>query len=211
MGRSGTGLGLAVVWGTVQDHRGHVHVESAEGHGTRMDVFLPVTRECTVDEGDRVPLEAYLGRGETILVVDDVAEQRELAKRMLEKLDYVVHALARGEDAPGFLSGRPADLVVLDMIMEPGIDGLETYSRILREHPAQRAVIVSGFSETERVREAQRLGATSYVKKPYTLEALGLAVRQALAGRPDGVEAEKRGPSSATENRASGAPSGGVP
>ncbi len=210
MGRSGTGLGLAVVWGTVQDHRGHVHVESAEGHGTRMDVFLPVTRERSADESDGIPLDAYLGKGETILVVDDVAEQRELAKRMLEKLNYVVHALARGEDAPRFLSGQPADLVVLDMIMEPGIDGLETYSRILLGRPAQRALIVSGFSATERVRAAQRLGAASYVKKPYTLETLGLAVRQALVRRPNGVEAEKRGPSDGPESRAPDAPPGGT-
>jgi two-component system cell cycle sensor histidine kinase/response regulator CckA len=66
------------------------------------------------------------------------------------------------------------------MIMDPGIDGLETYIRVLASHPAQRAIIVSGFSETDRVREAQRLGAEGYVKKPYTLEKLGVAVREAL-------------------------------
>jgi len=66
------------------------------------------------------------------------------------------------------------------MIMDPGIDGLDTYKRILQLHPGQKAIIVSGFSETERVREAQRLGARSYIKKPYTLDELGVAVRAAL-------------------------------
>ena len=64
--------------------------------------------------------------------------------------------------------------------MDPGIDGLETYKRISGFHPGQKAIIVSGFSETERVKDAQRLGAGAYVKKPYLLEKIGLAVRDEL-------------------------------
>jgi len=66
------------------------------------------------------------------------------------------------------------------MIMNPGIDGLETYKRILELHPGQKAVIASGFSETDRVKEARRLGAGTYVRKPYSLEKVGLAVRDEL-------------------------------
>ncbi len=66
------------------------------------------------------------------------------------------------------------------MIMDPGIDGLETYKRILESHPGQKAIIASGFSVTERVKEAQRLGAGKYINKPYTLEKIGLAVKNAL-------------------------------
>ncbi len=180
MGRSGTGLGMAVVWGTVQDHCGHVHVDSQEGRGTTIEVLFPATRESLEAREGTVPVDEYVGRGEALLVVDDVSEQRDLAKMILTKLNYVAEAVPSGEAAVEYLSSRSADLVILDMIMDPGIDGLETYSRILRKHPAQRAIIVSGFSETDRVREAQRLGATGYVKKPYTLETLGLAVREAL-------------------------------
>ena len=72
--------------------------------------------------------------------------------------------------------------MLLDMIMEPGIDGLETYRRILELHPKQKAIIVSGFSETERVKEAQRLGAGAYVKKPFLLEKIGRAVKNELDG-----------------------------
>jgi DNA-binding NarL/FixJ family response regulator len=66
------------------------------------------------------------------------------------------------------------------MIMDPGIDGLETYRRILEIRPGQRAIIVSGFSETERVSQAQALGAGAYVRKPYVLEKIARAVREAL-------------------------------
>jgi len=66
------------------------------------------------------------------------------------------------------------------MIMDPGIDGLDTYKKILELHPGQKAIIASGFSETKRVKEAQRLGAGSYVKKPYILEKIGIAVRTEL-------------------------------
>ena len=78
------------------------------------------------------------------------------------------------------LDDNTADLLVLDMILDHGIDGLETYKRILRRHPQQKAVIVSGYSETDRVREAQRLGAGAYLKKPYSLEKIGLALRSEL-------------------------------
>ena len=64
--------------------------------------------------------------------------------------------------------------------MEPGISGLETYDRILKIHPEQKAVIVSGFSETDAVKEAQQLGAGQFLKKPYTLETVGMAIQQEL-------------------------------
>jgi two-component system, cell cycle sensor histidine kinase and response regulator CckA len=180
MGRSGTGLGMAVIWGTVTDHRGYIHIDSKEGFGTRIAIYFPAIRDAVALEGRFVPLEEYVGKGEAILVVDDVVEQRELAGHMLAKLGYLVHTAAGGEAALQFLAGQVVDLVILDMIMDPGIDGLETYMRILKIHPEQRTIIVSGFSETDRVLEAQRLGARSYVKKPYTLEKLGIAVRRAL-------------------------------
>jgi DNA-binding NarL/FixJ family response regulator len=72
------------------------------------------------------------------------------------------------------------DLLVLDMIMDPGMDGLETYRQILSLHPNQKAVVASGFSETERVRQIMALGVGAYVRKPYSIEGLGRAVREML-------------------------------
>ena len=180
MGRSGTGLGMAVVWGTVKDHQGYIDVKSVEGHGTTFTLYFPVTR-IEITEADKpVTQEDYMGQSETILVIDDVAEQRELALIMLERLGYSVTAVESGEKAVEHLKTNTVDVLIMDMIMDPGMDGLETYKQILDLHPRQKAVIASGFSENQRVKEVQRLGAGVYVKKPYTLEKIGMAVRKEL-------------------------------
>jgi len=180
MGRSGTGLGMAVVWGTVKDHHGYIDVESKEGQGTIFSIYLPVTKK-ELSATERIgSIDAYLGNGETVLVVDDVEEQRKIASMLLSRLGYRVDVVSSGEEAIAFMQTHSADLLILDMIMAPGIDGLDTYKRILEFHPEQKAVIASGFSETERVKAAQKLGAGRYIKKPYTLEKIGLAVKGEL-------------------------------
>jgi signal transduction histidine kinase/ActR/RegA family two-component response regulator len=183
MGRSGTGLGLAVVWGTVKDHNGYIDVESEEGKGSTFTLYIPVSRDAYLPDQKTVSSELYRGSGESILVIDDVKEQRELAMNMLGVLGYEVAAVSSGEDALEYLKTKRADLLVLDMIMDPGMDGLETYRRVIEIHPGQKALIVSGFSETDRVREAQTLGAGAYVRKPYIMERIGLAVRKELDRR----------------------------
>ncbi|HPX55654.1 MAG TPA: response regulator, partial [Syntrophales bacterium] len=181
MGRSGgTGLGLSVVWGTVKDHNGYIDVRSVEGRGSAFTLYFPVTRDELAEAHTDVSMSEYMGRGESILIVDDVEAQRELAARMLEKLNYRVRTARSGEAAVEYLQDHRADLIVLDMIMDPGMDGLDTYRKIVEVHPRQKAVIVSGYSETDRVRRTQALGAGAYVKKPYLLETLGLAVRNEL-------------------------------
>jgi PAS domain S-box-containing protein len=180
MGRSGTGLGMAVVWGTVQDHGGYIDVQSDIGQGAVFRIYFPSTRQLPSAKSPPLPLKSYMGQGETILVVDDIETQREIAASLLKKLNYQVATVASGEEALAYLDQHRCDLLVLDMIMEPGLDGLDTYRRIRERHPGQKAIIASGFSETRRVREAQRLGAGAYVKKPYLLEKLGVAIRDEL-------------------------------
>ena len=180
MGRSGTGLGMAVVWGTVKDHNGYIDVKSREGDGTEFDLYFPATRQEKAAAGAALTHDEYRGNGESILVVDDAREQREIARLILTELGYGVVTAAGGEEAIEVIKQRSVDLVVLDMIMDPGIDGLDTYREILKHHPGQRAIIASGFSETDRVKEAQRLGAGHYVKKPYTIDKLGVAIRSEL-------------------------------
>jgi PAS domain S-box-containing protein len=181
MGRSGTGLGLAVVWGTVKDHNGCVDVQSQAGRGATFTLFFPATREAEKCPLATIPAESYAGGGESILVVDDEPSQRDLARRMLERIGYRVETAADGAAAVDFFkAGGTADLVILDMIMDPGIDGLETYRRIREIRPGQKTVIVSGYSESRRVKMAQALGAGPYVRKPYLLERLASAVRGEL-------------------------------
>jgi CheY-like chemotaxis protein len=180
MGRSGTGLGLAVVWGTVKDHNGYIDVKSKENEGSTFTLYFPVTRDEPAKAEKTVSHLAYTGKGESILVVDDVKEQREMAISILGRLGYQVKAVASGEDAIEYLKNKKADLIVLDMIMPPGIDGFETYRRITEINPRQKAVIVSGFSETDRVRDIQEMGAGEFVRKPYTMEKIGLAIKKEL-------------------------------
>ena len=100
---------------------------------------------------------------------------------MLKKLGYKVSAVPSGEEALVYMQKKRADLVVLDMIMNPGMDGLETYQKILEFNPDQKAVIASGFSESEHVKKAQQIGAGAYIKKPYSFEKIGMAVKGELA------------------------------
>ncbi|MCA9733437.1 response regulator [candidate division KSB1 bacterium] len=180
MGRSGTGLGMPVVWGVVHDHKGFIDITSAPGQGTTFDLYFKMTDEELIKDEDAIPVDEYMGNGEKILIVDDVEEQRFIAGRILQRLNYTVITARSGEEAVDFLKTNEVDLLLLDMVMDPGIDGYETYKQIIRLHPHMRAVIASGYSETDLVRKAQALGAGKYIKKPYMFEKIGLAVKQEL-------------------------------
>ena len=113
MGRSGTGLGMAVVWGTVKDHNGYIDVQSTEGKGTAFTLFFPVTRENLPEDEASLPIESYSGNGESILIVDDVEEQRKIASGMLNELGYSVVSVSSGEEAVEYLKTNKADLLIL--------------------------------------------------------------------------------------------------
>ena len=183
LGRSGTGLGMAVVWGTVQDHKGHIDIHSEKNRGTVFELYFPMTRKARREQ----PVssrDALRGRNETILVVDDIQEQREITSRILSRLNYAVTTVSSGEKAVAFLRENSVDLVVLDMIMEPGMDGLDTFREIIAIKPNQKVIIASGYAETERVKTALEMGAGQYLRKPYTLERIGMAVRHELDRAP---------------------------
>ncbi|MCL7489090.1 MAG: transporter substrate-binding domain-containing protein [Desulfobulbaceae bacterium] len=181
IGRSGTGLGLAVVWNTVHDHGGTIHVSSSSS-GTEFVIALPATEELESERPHSRDAAELLGRGEKILVVDDEEQQRDVARTMLTSMGYTVASVGSGEEALEYLRTQKVDLVILDMIMEPGLSGLMTYEYILRIAPGQKAIIVSGFSRNDEVHKAQQLGAGKYIKKPFTYHQLGMAVKKALAG-----------------------------
>ena len=179
MGRSGTGLGLAVVWNTMKDHDGNVLVTS-NTTGTTFELFFPSTREVKRIIPDATDLTVFRGNGETVLIVDDEAQQRDIASQILTNLGYEISTAASGEEAIEFVQNKPTKLLLLDMIMSPGIDGRETYKRILKLYPGQKAIIVSGFSQTVDVKESLHLGAGGFVSKPYTMEQLGRIVHNVM-------------------------------
>jgi PAS domain S-box-containing protein len=177
MGKSGSGLGLSVVYGITKDHKGYYDVRSALKKGTEFVLSFPASPEY-------VEVKAEIAKDcrgqETILVVDDMEEQREIVSDVLCRLEYSVKTAANGHEAVSLLKNDSVDLVILDMIMEADFDGLDAYREILALHPGQKALIVSGFSATDRVGDMQSLGAGAYLRKPYSGQELAEAVRAEL-------------------------------
>ena len=178
MHMSGTGLGMTVVWGTVKDHGGFIDIKSSVGKGTTFTLYIPSTRDQETYQS-RIVLDDYLGT-ETVLIVDDVPEQLEIARNMLEKLGYTTITANNGRKAVEIFKQQDFDLLILDMVMPGGMDGLETYQEIAKLKPRQKAIVTSGYSESERVQALRKLGVSRYVQKPYTMEVFGMAVRKEL-------------------------------
>jgi len=178
--RRGSGLGLSVVHAVMEDHGGYIDIQTKPGQGTSFYLYFPITRELV----ETPTSDNIIGGTENILVVDDDALQREVALNLLIKLGYKAIAVESGEKAIEYLKENSLDLIILDMIMPDGIDGVETYKRALEINPEQKAIIVSGYAETEQVNLAMKLGADSFIRKPLTLKAVARAVRQELEKVP---------------------------
>ena len=178
MGRSGTGLGLTIVWNTIKDHAGEIEVESSK-EGTSFTITLPRSEELVVVHRPKPGLRDLQGTG-TVLVVDDEPQQLEVTSQMLETLGYSVAVAASGEEAITYLKCNQVDLLLLDMIMKPGMSGRETYEEIVKLFPGQKAIIASGFSASEDVEKVLALGAGGFLRKPFSLHHLGTAVRKEL-------------------------------
>ncbi len=179
MGKSGTGLGLTIVKNTVQDHDGDVTLKS-DSTGTTFSLFFPATRakpEQAIQEATTVN---YFGHGERILVIDDEALQRDIACQLLSSLGYNTKSCASGEEAVFLIEKESFDLVLLDMLMEPGINGRQCFEQMRAHKPDLKAIIVSGFSKSDEVKKALRQGASSFIRKPYTLHQLGEAINNIL-------------------------------
>ena len=176
--RRGSGLGLSIVQTVVAEHQGVLDFMTAPGEGTRFVVYLPL-----LDAAATLPEPPAPPRGhERLLVVDDDPVQRGLMREFLVELGYAVETASSGEEALVQAEAHPPALVILDMLLGPGIDGAETYRRLRAHHPTPRAVLLSGFVESDRVRLAQSLGAGPYLRKPVALNHLALVLRQELDG-----------------------------
>lgn len=178
-GRSGTGLGLAIVWNMVKENGGTVTVKSSD-QGTQFTVLLPVDSENSRVQTQQPSEFDLRGEGQHILVVDDEKLLRKTATEMLKILGYQVTAVKSGEMALSYLQSAQADLILLDMQMQPGINGRETYARIKQLYPEQKALIVTGYSRSEDVTAALEAGAAGLVQKPFNLQNLGQSVFNAL-------------------------------
>ncbi|MBM9512438.1 hybrid sensor histidine kinase/response regulator [Desulfogranum marinum] len=180
MGRSGTGLGLAVVWNIVRDHGGTVNVRSSSA-GTTFDMYFPSVAEPRVSAATERDWRELKGKGEAILVVDDEPRQRDVATKLLQSLEYETFVVSSGEEALKYLTINSVDVLLLDMLMAPGqYNGRQTYEEVLKMHPGQKAIIASGYAEDEDVRVTLEMGAGGFIAKPYTLEQLGTTLQTVL-------------------------------
>ncbi len=174
--KRGSGLGLSVVDTVVKDHDGYIDLITKEGVGTSFYIYFPITNDSVKPE----EVESFLGGNESLLVVDDDNVQREVTCKLLNKLGYNITTVNSGEKAIEILKLNQFDLLILDMVMPLGIDGATTYQKALEINPDQKAIIVSGYSETDRVTKAQSFGAGEFIKKPLTQKIIAKAVRKEL-------------------------------
>lgn len=181
MGKSsGTGLGLAVVWNTMEDHNGTVKVVTDE-LGCHFSLYFKKSLEKKQLSLDKFEYEEFLGNGQSVLIIDDEQLQRDIATQLLVFLGYKVSSVKSGEEAIVFLHNTNVNIVLLDMQMEPGINGYQTYKKIKQIKPDQKAIITSGYSEDVHVKKTIKLGAEALIKKPYSIEQIGRVLKKTLS------------------------------
>lgn len=175
LGLSGTGLGMTVVWNVVKDMDGYIDIDSTPGKGTVIRLFLPEHQHYERRHGDvamktEIPVEIKdlpLKSTLSVLVVDDRPDQREIASIILKEIGVDVATASDMDGALSLIRSRSFDLVLLDMILSDKYDGLDVAREILREKPGQPIVIVSGYGESDRVKQALKEGVLFYIRKPY--------------------------------------------
>ena len=166
MGRSGTGLGLAVAWNVIQDHKGYINVKSSE-EGTIFEVYFPVTRQPIEDEVIIEDINSYKGNEEIILIIDDSKEQIDISSYMLHHFNYKTKGVESGEEGVEYIKNNHVDLIILDMIMPGGMNGYETYLELKKIKPDIKVIIASGHAETSLIDKSLEEGVIDYLKKPY--------------------------------------------
>jgi CheY-like chemotaxis protein len=184
----GTGLGLAVVHGIVEQSGGLVKVESEAGRGTTFRVYLPRTGAAAAGETGRSGVRALPRGAETVLLAEDEAAVRTLTALILRSAGYTVLEAASGDDALRVATGHagPVHLLVTDVVM-PGTGGRELADRVTALRPGLRVLYLSGYTDDAVVRHGVLRAEVNFLQKPFAPAALGQAVREALdqPGRPD--------------------------
>lgn len=176
----GTGLGLAMVYGIVRGHGGHISCYSEVGVGTTFQIYLPVLQDEEVSVGETARKEPE-GGTETVLLVDDEESVRDLGSKLLTHVGYTVLTACNGVEALQVYreNREEIELVILDLIM-PEMDGKHCFKELLKVNPRVKVLISSGYSSHGPVSEVIRIGARGFVKKPYKVNDLLHTMRTIL-------------------------------
>jgi CheY-like chemotaxis protein len=177
----GTGLGLAMIYSIIHEHRGWIECASEVGRGSRFDFYLPRgSRQVVTVTKINTCVNADSSRS-TVLLVDDEEMIRNIGRSLLMKLGYTVLLAADGQEAVEVYRAHPGtiDLVILDLRM-PRLSGRDALRQLRLLDPAVRVLFSSGFS-SETITESQADGVLGFVSKPYRAQDLATAVKSALA------------------------------
>jgi PAS domain S-box-containing protein len=177
-GKSGSGLGLSIVWNIVQDHNGWIEVKD-NNPGAIFEIYLPATYEdsCPIPSPEAEPQH---GSGESILIIDDQAEQNEILETSLSRLGYKTHSVTSGEEGIAYLRDNSVDLLLLDMLMGDGLNGRQTLEIIKQFTPNQRAIVISGYANREEIDRTRELGVSIFLEKPVTIARLCSSIQDSL-------------------------------
>jgi signal transduction histidine kinase/CheY-like chemotaxis protein len=171
----GTGLGLATVYGVVEQSGGRISVDTRLGEGSRFDVYLPAAseHELAADEEVAATEPTLEPRAATVLVAEDEAEVRAVTRRMLSLLGYQVLTAADGKEALEKARSHPGgiDLLVTDVVMNP-LSGFDLARELRRERPQLRVLFMTGYTFERELPEADPAHGTDYLEKPFTLSDL---------------------------------------
>jgi CheY-like chemotaxis protein len=180
----GTGLGLATVYGIVQQSGGCIFVDSTLGVGTRFTAYLPRMKGADAADGEAPPATALPRGTETILLVEDDADVRAVVRRQLERLGYTVRAATNGVEALAIAMApeERVSLVLTDVVM-PGMSGRALVEQLAIHRPELHAVYMSGYTDDAILRGGMVQPGALFIEKPFTIERLAVVVRRALDGQ----------------------------
>jgi len=181
----GTGLGLSTVYGIVKQHDGYIAVDSDVGRGTTFTIYLPRVEDAVEPVGGGAAPDGSPRGEETILLVEDEGDVRELAREILEKSGYAVLEAANGPDALRIAARHEGviHLLLTDVVM-PQMSGRELARRLVRKRPEVRVLYTSGYIDENMIRRSVVDEDTALLKKPFSSDALVRRVREVLDGRP---------------------------
>jgi CheY-like chemotaxis protein len=174
----GTGLGLSMVFGFSKQSGGHINVYSEIGIGTTFRLYLPrpVEPDAATEKAPADPLQK--GVNQRILIVEDNAAVRRVVSRQLRHLGYRVTEAERAKQALDLLQTEPADMLLTDIVMPGGIDGVQLATQVRKMWPALKIVLTSGFPEARSRDSIEFSEAFRLLSKPYTIEELGRMLRE---------------------------------